>query len=119
YVHIFGFTGNYFEGEVLDTVVRFETAYAMGEPFQTVNAADRVVVTDAAGTPVHNASGAIVQAPLGFTKRDVWSGMIAFDRPTWIRWLNPTATWFLTAQVFWNYTTGNVDELRGTGANAA
>jgi uncharacterized protein DUF1302 len=118
YVHIFGFTGNYFEGEFLDTVMRFETAYAMGEPFQTVAEEDRVIVRDASGMPVHNLNGSIARAPLGFTKRDVWSGMIAFDRPTWIRWLNSKATWFLTAQFFWNYTYGNVDLLRGTGANA-
>ena len=39
--------------------------------------------------------------------------MVGFDRPTWIRFLNPRATWFLTAQFFWTYTTGNVDQLRG------
>ena len=32
--------------------------------------------------------------------------MVGFDRPTWIRFLNPNATWFLTGQFFWNYTTG-------------
>ena len=101
YNHIFGLTGNYFEGDYTASVLRLETAYAMGEPFQTVE-------------PSKRAPG----SPLGYTKSDVWAGMVGFDRPTWIRLLNPKATWFLTMQLFWNYTVGKVPFLRGTsGAN--
>lgn len=112
YMHIFGLTGNYFEGDYTATVFRFETAYAMGEPFQTVDPNTLVPVTQTQSnghvTPFTGTS------PLGFTKRDIWAGMIGFDRPTWIRFLNSKATWFLTGQVFWNYTTGgHVDQLRG------
>jgi hypothetical protein len=96
YNHIFGLTANYFEGDYTASVFRLETAYAMGEPYQTVE-------------PDKLAPG----APLGFDKRNVWAGMIGFDRPTWIRLLNPKATWFLTGQVFWNYTDGPVAALRG------
>ncbi|HVO24442.1 MAG TPA: hypothetical protein VMW56_12535, partial [Candidatus Margulisiibacteriota bacterium] len=101
YNHIFGLTGNYFEGDYTAAVFRLETAYAMGEPFQTVEPDKKAPM-----------------APLGYTKSDVWAGMVGFDRPTWIRFLNPKATWFLTMQAFWNYTVGSVPYLVGTsGAN--
>lgn len=102
YNHIFGLTGNYFDADYTNAVIRFETAYVMGEPEQSVAASDKL---DPA-------------SPLGYTKRDIWAGMIGFDRPTWIRWLNPRATWFLTGQFFWNYTTGNVGVLRGNSGAA-
>ena len=109
YMHIFGLTGNYFEGDYTSTVFRFETAYAMGEPYQTTDPHLIVPVT-VAGKPFPALGG----APFGFTKRDIWTGMVGFDRPTWIRFLNPTSTWFLTGQVFWNYTTGgHIDQLVG------
>jgi len=101
YNHIFGLTGNYFEGDYTSAVLRFETAYALGEAEQTVEPSKTFI-----GGPFRN-------APLGFDKRDVWAGMVGFDRPTWIRILNPKATWFLTGQFFWSYT-GNVDYLRGS-----
>jgi hypothetical protein len=112
YVHIFGLTGKYLEEAVTETTFRFETAYAMGEPYQTM-AADALV-------PVRYADGVDsgLTVPIGFTKRDVWSGMLGFDRPTWIRWLNESATWFLTGQFFWHYTTGNVRDLRGNSGAA-
>jgi len=108
YMHIFGLTGNYFEGDWTQAVIRFETAYVMGEPFQTTEPEKLVPITFQ-GQP-----SSFGTAPLGFTKRDVWAGMIGFDRPTWIRFLNPRATWFLSGQVFWNYTTGGeIDKLVG------
>jgi hypothetical protein len=115
YMHIFGLTGNYFEGDFTQAVLRFETAYAMGEPFQSVNP-DTLVCVQINGVckPITNKSSQGF-SPLGFEKRDVWTGMLGFDRPTWIKFLNPRATWFLTAQLFWNYTTGgHVDDLRGS-----
>ncbi|MBI1816904.1 MAG: hypothetical protein HYR72_18150 [Deltaproteobacteria bacterium] len=111
YMHIFGLTGNYFEGDFTQAVFRFESAYVMGEPFQTTDPSKRVTVTNEDGV----SSGTL--APIGFEQRDVWAGMIGFDRPTWIRWLNSKATWFLTGQAFWNYTTGaNVDQLVGNNS---
>ena len=108
YMHIFGLTGNYFEGDFTQAVLRFETAYAMGEPFQTTEPEKLVPIT------FNGAPSAFGTAPLGFTKRDVWAGMLGFDRPTWIRFLNPRATWFLSGQFFWNYTTGGqIDSLVG------
>jgi hypothetical protein len=111
YNHIFGMTGNYFEGDYTQAVLRFETLYSTGEPFQTTDPTTLVPVR-AAG----NAQANLLtygRSPLGFTKRDVWVGMAGFDRPTWIRFLNPRATWFLTFQFFWTYTTGNVNNICG------
>jgi hypothetical protein len=121
YVHIFGLTGNYFEGDFSQAVLRMEMAYALGEPNQSIADEDRVAidqcqtVTYGSGTyPImSDCAPGPLKSPLGFTKRDVWTGMIGFDRPTWIRWLNSKATWFLTGQVFWSYTSGNVHDLVG------
>ena len=37
----------------------------------------------------------------------MWKGMIAFDRPTWIKSLNKKSTIFLTGQFFWHYLVDN------------
>jgi hypothetical protein len=116
YMHIFGLTGNYFEGDYTAAVFRFETAYAMGEPFQTTDPSTLACITSTAQGKCWPRSHplALGFSPLGYIQRDVWAGMVGFDRPTWIRFLNPKATWFLTGQFFWNYTTGgHVDWLRG------
>jgi hypothetical protein len=122
YMHIFGLTGNYFEGDYTQAVFRFETAYAMGEPFQSTdpNTLPCISIQGQCGTyrtsPNGTVSAGTAQgfSPLGFEKRDVWTGMLGFDRPTWIKFLNPRATWFLSGQFFWNYTTGgHVDQLVG------
>ena len=36
--------------------------------------------------------------------------MIGFDRPTWIKFLNPRTTWFLTGQFFWSYVNGGYSQ---------
>lgn len=104
YTHIFGLTGNYFEGEYTQAVLRWEMTYAMGQPFHTVKVEDPL--------------GPALPPPLGFTKRDVWTGMVGFDRPTWIRFLNPKATWFISGQFFWNYTLGSARDLREATYNS-
>jgi hypothetical protein len=38
----------------------------------------------------------------GITKKEMWKGMLAFDRPTWIRFLNKKSTFFITGQFFWH-----------------
>ena len=128
YMHIFGLTGNYFEGDFTQTVFRMEQAYALGEPNQSIADGDRVnvqncntVTYDASGQAhMSNCSTSSIKGPLGFTKRDVWTGMLGFDRPTWIKFLNPRATWFLSGQFFWNYYPGNVSKLVGnSGAGDA
>ena len=116
YVHIFGLTGNYFEGDYTNTVFRMETAYALDEPFQTRDGRIRIPGSNNDGTrcdPDTQFGCLEALAPLASTERDVWAGMIGFDRPTWIRWLNRKTTWFLTGQLFWSYVNGKVAGLRG------
>ncbi len=107
YTHIFGTTANWFEGNYTNTVFRLEMAYQLGAPFQSAFLKDRFPVVNQSGED----QSQII--PLGFTKRDVWAGMIGFDRPTWIKFLNPRTTWFITGQFFWSYVNGSYSKLRG------
>ena len=52
-------------------------------------------------------------APLlpGTTRKDMWKGMLAFDRPTWIRSLNKKTTFFITGQWFLHHIMHNEDTL--------
>jgi hypothetical protein len=114
YNHIFGLTGNYFEGDFTSSVLRLETAYVLDEPVQTTQPSKTALCGAPGSTPCP--AGQVpnfVNAPQTSDKRSLWAGMVGFDRPTWIRFLNPKATWFLTAQFFWSYYPGNVSYLRG------
>jgi uncharacterized protein DUF1302 len=102
YNHIFGVTGNYFEGDYTGTVFRLESAYVLDEPVQS---------TDPSVTNL--GPGNFAAAPQNMDKRNVWAGMVGFDRPTWIRFLNPKATWFISGQFFWSYYDGSVAKLVG------
>jgi hypothetical protein len=132
YTHIFGLTGNYFEADFTTAVLRFETAYQLGAAVQTIELDKRPLIKDAAGDPVTNPTSlepcdpddaslqaGCVHAPVGFDKRNLWSGMIGFDRPTWIRWLNNKTTWFISGQFFWSYVDGRADVLRASTAYTA
>jgi hypothetical protein len=110
YSNILGATANWFEGNLTNTVFRMEQAYQFGAPFQSAYLKDRVPITGFFPG---------LQAPIGFTKRDVWAGMLGFDRPTWIKFLNPRTTWFLTGQFFWSYVNGGYKQLRGGVITAA
>jgi hypothetical protein len=91
YVHTVGLSANYSDETYTQTVFRFETIYDNGVPFFDVS---KVGVIDTPALP-------------GVTKKDMWKGMIAFDRPTWIKWLNKKSTWFLTGQFFWHHLLDN------------
>jgi hypothetical protein len=93
YVHTVGASANYSDEEYTQAVLRFETVYDHGIPFFDIA---KETVIDTPALP-------------GITKKDMWKGMIAFDRPTWIRWLNKKSTWFLTGQFFWHYLVNNPD----------
>ncbi len=111
YMHVFGLTLKYFDQEFTGTSFRMETAYAMGSPYQTIES-DTLVQATLRGRP--NPDVNLPTAPLGFTKRDVWSGMLGFDRPTMMDLLNREAPWIFSGQFFWTFTTGrHVDLLRG------
>jgi hypothetical protein len=91
YVHTVGASANYSDETYTQTVYRFETIFDSGIPFFDVSKA----------TVVDNP-----QLP-GITKKNMWKGMIGFDRPTWIRTLNKKSTVFLTGQFFWHYLIDN------------
>jgi len=111
YVHVFGLTLKYYDAWLTDTSYRLETAYVLGSPYHTIER-ERLARTTLRGRDVP-ALG-LPTAPLGFTKRDVWSGLIGFDRAMNIPWLNAEAPWFASGQFFWSYVNGrHVDLLRG------
>ncbi len=91
YVHSIGGSANYSDEQFTQAVFRFETIYDVGIPFFDL---ERVTTIDTPSLP-------------GIRKKNMWKGMIAFDRPTWIRWLNKKSTWFLTGQFFWHYLVNN------------
>jgi hypothetical protein len=121
FTHIFGLTGNYFEGNYTNAVFRLETAYQLGAPFQSAALSDRVIAGASPDVPsiscaanaLNPIPGVLGCAPIGFTKRDVWAGMLGVDHPTWIRFLNPRSTWLITGQFFWSYVNGTHSVLRG------
>ena len=91
YVHSLGMSANYSDEAFTQAVFRMETIYDVGIPFFDVA---KVSLYDNPAVP-------------GVTRKNMWKGMIAFDRPTWIRWLNKKSTWFLTGQFFWHYLVNN------------
>jgi len=92
YVHTIGMSANYSDEAFTQAVFRMETIYDIGIPF--FDTAKIGVIDEGASLP-------------GVTKKDMWKGMIGFDRPTWIRWLNKKSTWFLTGQLFWHHLLDN------------
>src|SRR2546422_3204778 len=94
YVHTLGMSANYSEEQYTQTVFRAETIYDVGIPFFDV----------AKETVVHGVNSPVIP---GVTKKNMWKGMIAFDRPTWIKSLNKKSTVFLTGQFFWHYLVNN------------
>ncbi len=94
YIHTVGLSANYFEGNWTQAIIRMETVYDFG-----IYMLDRDKET--------------TFAPLlpGTTRKDMWKGMIAFDRPTWIRSLNKKTTFFITGQIFLHHIMHNEDTL--------
>ncbi|HEY2776081.1 MAG TPA: DUF1302 family protein [Candidatus Binatia bacterium] len=93
YIHTVGLSFNWFEGEWTQTVWRVETIVDFDLPFYD-------------GDKQNALFGRAPNGPIllpGITKRNMWKGMLAFDRPTWIRWLNKKTTFFLSGQLFWHY----------------
>ncbi|MEB2285666.1 MAG: hypothetical protein OZ922_13390 [Myxococcales bacterium] len=94
YIHTVGISGNYFEGDWTQAIFRLETVYDFG-----IYMLDRDKET--------------TFSPYlpGTTRKDMWKGMIAFDRPTWIRSLNKKTTFFITGQWFLHHIMHNEDSL--------
>jgi hypothetical protein len=91
YVHTIGTSGNYSDETFTQTVFRYETVYDVGIPFFDVA---KETTIDRPALP-------------GIRKKNMWKGMIAFDRPTWIKTINKKSTVFLTGQFFWHYLVNN------------
>jgi hypothetical protein len=98
YIHTIGVAGNYFD-EWTKVVWRVEQAYDFGIPFLSCGANPNAIARQ--GRCVRETTYAPFLA--GTRDHDVWSGLLAFDRPTWIRPLNKKTTFFLTGQMFWTY----------------
>ena len=100
YVHTIGASLNYADEEHTQAVFRAETVYEMGVPFNDFSKplqCDRAQCTPLKGDV------------FGVSKRDMWKGMVAFDRPTWIRLLNRKSTFLILGQFFWHYLIDNPD----------
>jgi hypothetical protein len=108
YIHTVGASLNFFESNWTQTVWRLETVIDFDLPFF-----DGGKYTDSDDpTDIANAgkqTALFARAPNGpillpgQTKKNMWKGMLAFDRPTWIKWLNKQTTFFVTGQFFWHY----------------
>lgn len=104
YVHCFGFSLNYSDEDYTQTVFRMETIYEIGVPFldtskqfsREAGAYNNPFVPIVLGGDV-----------FGVSKKDMWKGSLAFDRPTWIRFLNRRATFLILGQFFWHYLVDN------------
>src|SRR2546428_13913472 len=91
YVHTLGLSANYSDEAYTQTVFRAETVYDVGIPFFDLG---KITVIDVPAVP-------------GVTKKNMWKGMIGFDRPTWIKTVNKKSTVLLTGQFFWHYLVNN------------
>lgn len=97
YVHTAGFSLNYAEDQYTQAVFRMESIYESGVPF-----------TDASKPLPKKAPFNLLSFDVfDVSKRDMWKGMLAFDRPTWIRPLNRKATFLILGQFFWHYLLDN------------
>jgi hypothetical protein len=109
YVSAFGLSANYSDEDLTQTVFRIETIYEIGVPFNDTSKR----FTDDQGRPRPEYDpvipGLFGKDVYGVTKKDMWKGTIAFDRPTWIRALNRKTTFLILGQFFWHYLLDNPD----------
>src|SRR5207249_1357131 len=101
YIHTVGTSGNYSDETFTQTVFRYETVYDFGLPFFDVA---KETTIDRPALP-------------GIRRKNMWKGMIAFDRPTWIKPVNKKSTVFITGQFFWHYLVNNPSCHAQTVAN--
>ncbi len=97
YVHTVGWSMNFFEADFTQTVWRVETIMDFDLPFYDGD--EQVALF---GTDPNQGRSSNTLVP-GITEKTMWKGMLAFDRPTWIKWLNKQTTFFVTGQFFWHY----------------
>lgn len=103
YIHTIGIAANYFD-ELTKIVWRAEQAYDFGLPFYSCGHSPKAIAArSAAGEQACVRETTFAPFLPGIRNQDVWSGLIAFDRPTWIRALNKKTTFFITGQFFYTY----------------
>ncbi len=103
YIHTIGVAANYFD-EFTKVVWRTEQAYDFGIPFYScAHSASEVNRRLDRGERACTRDTTFAPFLPGIRNHDVWSGLLAFDRPTWIRPLNKKTTFFISGQLFWTY----------------
>jgi hypothetical protein len=108
YVNATGFSLNYADEDYTQSVFRMESIYEFGVPF-----------SDASKHYSNKGTFALISKDIfGVSKRDMWKGMLAFDRPTWIRTLNRKSTFLILGQFFWHYLVDNPNILCNNPAEA-
>ena len=93
YIHTIGWSLNWFEADYTQTVWRVETIIDFDVPFYNGDKQTALFARSPNGPTL---------VP-GISRRNMWKGMLAFDRPTWIKFLNKQTTFFVTGQFFWHY----------------
>jgi len=92
YINTVGVSANYSDETHTQAVFRLETILDFGIPFY--DRGKKTVADDFLP---------------GVSEKNMWKGMIGFDRPTWIRLVNNKTTVFLSGQWFWHYLMNNPD----------
>lgn len=92
YINTVGISANYSDEAHTQAVFRLESIVDFGIPF--FDRGKKTVADDFLP---------------GVTQKNMWKGMLGFDRPTWIRWLNNKTTVFISGQWFWHYLMNNPD----------
>ncbi len=105
YVHVAGLSLNYSDDDYTQGVFRAETIYEMGVPFN--DASKQYEKPNTNDTALKVTYNLLANDIYGVSKHDMWKGMIAYDRPTWIRFLNKNTTILLLGQFFWHYLLDN------------
>ena len=101
YVHTAGLSLNYADEEHTQAVYRMESVYEFGVPFSDAGK----------HYPTQGSLSLLAKDIFGVSQRDMWKGMIAFDRPTWVRTLNRKTTILILGQFFWHYLVDNPNIL--------
>jgi hypothetical protein len=102
-IHVLGLTANYSEERFTNSVLRLEATITKGVP-----------VGFKAGTPLHVDPD---QDQYDSIKQMVV--MFGMDRPTWIRWLNRSRTFFISTQFFWRRYLDYSDYYQGISSVVA
>ena len=105
YINNMGGTFNYYSG-FLETVLRGEVAYVFNQPYAKKSVGPLASVLVPLALPDPGAS---------YVKKDVVKVMLGFDRPSWIRFLNPDKTFFISGQLFGTFVLDTSDDKLYTG----